>query len=327
MDFSFSGLRAPKAGPSAVVALALLFGLGGAVAANAASDWTEKSEMTTARADAAAAVFGNEIFVAGGAGISGPKNVFEAYDVKSDHWRPVTALPHGLAQFGMTQAGGRIYITGGLGGGEEGGSGKALWEFHAQSGIWRRLKDMPVARIGHAMVTDGAKLYVVGGEGPKAASMLIYDILADKWHEGAAMPTPRALLSAVIVDSRVYAMGGRRSGVGDVATVEVFDIAQNRWGSAPSLPHARARATAGVLDGKIHLTGGEAQGDALTYADHFVFDPATKAWSSGSRLPTPRHSLVSGVVDGNWYVIGGSAGANVFTVFTATDVVEAYPAK
>jgi N-acetylneuraminic acid mutarotase len=305
----------------------ILFVLAGAISSQMAraEGWLRKSSMNTARADAAAAAINHIIYVAGGSGIAGPKNAFEAYDTKADHWWPLPALPYGLQQFGMTQAGGRIYLSGGFGGEEE-SAGRMLWEYQPDRALWRRLTDMPSARVGHSMLALGSKLYVVGGEGPNPAAVFVYNIFDDKWSTATSLPTPRALLSTVLVGGKIYAIGGRRNGVGDVATVEIFDVENDRWTAGPSLPQGRARAASAYIDGQIHLAGGEAQNGARTYSDHFIFTLKDNSWRAGTRMVTPRHSLASAVVDEKWYVMGGSNGANVFTVFTATDLVEVYDA-
>lgn len=64
--------------------------------------WTTGASMPTARSNAGAAVFGNEIFVLGGVleGQFAPITTVEAYDPAADTWRTnVAPMPIGRAEF------------------------------------------------------------------------------------------------------------------------------------------------------------------------------------------------------------------------------------
>jgi N-acetylneuraminic acid mutarotase len=171
---------------------------------------------------------------------------------------------------------------------------------------------------------DGA-LYVVGGIGRRSQAVWRYDIAAGRWTRPAAdIPTVREHLAAVVLDGRIWAIGGRWPERGNLGTVEVYDPATDRWTSAPPLPTPRSGLTAAVLDGRIHVVGGEALSGGRTFEQHEVFDPRTGVWRSEAPLVPARHGLASAVADGRWYVIGGATRAGGGTFGSLTDRVSVW---
>jgi hypothetical protein len=121
-----------------------------------------------------------------------------------------------------------------------------------------------------------------------------------KWKRIADLPANRTELSLVVVQGRVYAIGGAgatKTGSTDsmwslplfgedgktLLTMEQQRAA--RWRKEPSMPTPRASITSGSLDGKIIVAGGmrgflasALDPDPLNTVE--VFDPATRTWTS-----------------------------------------------
>ncbi|MEN6544345.1 kelch repeat-containing protein [Parvibaculum sp.] len=307
----------------AVVAT-LLGGLGGAAWADG---WREGAPMTTARAYAGAALLGEDLYVVGGGGASGPRSLTEVYDTIGDIWRADVALPVGLEQFGMAASGERIYVAGGYaaGGTREAPTleeSAATWVFDRAGGGWRGVAPMPAPRVGLSLVAVGGKLYALGGRGADAGRVFIYDPAEDRWAVAKAnMPAPRSGAAIVAQGSEIYVIGGLDGRVA-TARVDILDTEAGTWRAGPSLPAPRAGHIAAVLGGRIHVTGGESLSPPKTFSDHFVLNGG--AWTSAAPLPTPRHAAVAAATNGKLFVIGGSPGAGVFTVFTQSDAVDIY---
>lgn len=312
-------------------AAAFLFALAGLAATAAAADWREGAPMAAARAFAAAAGAGDTLFVAGGAGLTGPVSDFSAYDAIGDIWRPLPSMPVGRQSFGMAAAAdGGIYVSGGFvadgeSGGEADGPARDFWRYDIASAVWLRLPDMPAARARHAMAADGGRVFVIGGEGPNASRVMVFDIADGEWRDlGADLPAARTDLAAVAHDGRIYAIGGRLTG-GATARVDVLDPGPApRWRPGPALPAPRAEAAAAEVGGAIHLAGGRANDPMKTYADHYVLAGNGGGWTQGVALPLPRVGAAAGGAAGRFIVAGGSGGAGVFSFFTASDSVSVY---
>jgi N-acetylneuraminic acid mutarotase len=292
-----------------------------------ADSWREGAPMTTARAHAGAALLGEDLYVVGGGGASGPRGLTEVYDTIGDIWRADVALPVGLEQFGMTSIGGRIYIAGGYaaGGSREAPTfqeSAATWAFDPSAGGWRNLAPMPAPRAGLGLVAVGDKLYALGGRGGDAARVFVYDPATDSWSMAkTAMPAPRSGAAVVPLGRDIYVIGGL-DGRAATARVDIYDTETGTWRAGPPLPAPRAGHVAAVLGGRIHVTGGESLSPPRTYNDHFVLDGGE--WTRAAPLPTPRHAAVAAAIDGKLFVIGGSPGAGVFTVFTQSDEDDIY---
>ena len=113
--------------------------------------------------------------------------------------------------------------------------------------------------------------------------------------------------SATVLDGKIYALGGRWSGTGELTLVEVYDPEMDSWTAAPPLQTARGGFAALTVDGKIYALGGEVlsgENQALTSVE--VFDPEKAAWESGPDLPLPLHGVPAVNVDGVIYVLGGA---------------------
>jgi N-acetylneuraminic acid mutarotase len=133
------------------------------------------------------------------------------------------------------------------------------------------------------------------------------------------MPTVREHLAAATLGERIYVVGGRWAGRGNVADLEVYDPASDTWQILAAMPTPRGGLTAAVLDGQLHVLGGEALDSGYTFPEHEVYDPAGESWTRAADLPTPRHGLGSAVLDRTLYVIGGGqrAGLSVSTIVEA----------
>lgn len=315
-------LRWRLALPALVTALTLV----GAASASADA-WREGAPMTTARANAGAALLGDDLYVIGGGGTSGPRALTEIYDTIGNIWRAAAAVPNGIEQFGIAVSDNKIYVAGGYVAVAKDADAKdtesaALWIYDAGIGVWVGGPAMPQTRVGFGLVAVGGKLYAIGGKGPQADRVFIFDPKAGGWSVAkAAMPSPRADAAFAVLDGSIYVIGGS-DGRGPTGRVDIYDPVRDAWRSGAALPVPREGHSAAVLDGRIHVMGGQSLAPPKTFADHFVLDGA--GWRKAAPLPTPGHGAVAVATHGKLYVIGGSPGAGVYTVFTQSDVVDIY---
>lgn len=309
--------------PAGLVVFAVTLFL--SVAASAQGSWRENRPMENGRSHLAAATIGEEVYVAGGAGVLGPVDAFELYDSIADFWIPLPTLPGGREQFGMAATGGKIFISGGFVKDQSGRASSELWIFETQSDQWRKALDMPSARAGHVMVAVGAKLYVMGGLSSEDTSIFIFNTATAKWSTAPySMASTRRGIAAAVEGSNVYLIGGSPSQGSASARVDALDVASGTWRRLADLPSPRMGAAATMLGGQLHVAGGATFNPGRTYRDHFVYDPTGNKWHSSLPLPTPRFASGSANVNGQWYVIGGGVGTGFLAPFTASDAVETF---
>jgi N-acetylneuraminic acid mutarotase len=133
----------------------------------------------------------------------------------------------------------------------------------------------------------------------------IYDIARDKWYRGAPMPTPRSWARAVVLNGKIYVIGG--VGYGYRRDVEAYDPATNAWEKkSPLLPRERYLHAAVAYNGKIYVIGGDSweNGYQEIWDDVQEYDPVTDQWTRKAPMPAPATFLDAVVVDGRIYVFG-----------------------
>lgn len=307
----------------AALAAATLPPLAGTAAeAAGGGTWALSAPIPTPRSELAAAAFEGLIYVAGGLTVFGTTGAFEVYDPPSDSWRELAPLPQAVHHPALAAAGGRVYLSGGYSGLTFSLDLKGLWAYDPEADTWERRADMPGPRAAHAMAAIGDKLYLTGGAGPDARALWIYDPANDRWDDSAApLPTAREHLAAAVHDGKLYVLGGRGHGRGNVNIVEVYDPAADRWRRRRDMIFPRGGFTAAALVGRIHAVGGEDLAASETFAQHQVYNPALDSWSLGAAMPEARHGLASAATDGRWYVVGGAARAGMLTLISIADTI------
>jgi N-acetylneuraminic acid mutarotase len=293
------------------------------VSQSAEASWREGAPIESARTQVRAAVAGDQIYAGGGASLSGPSDVFESYDPRSDHWLPLESMPEGKDMFGMASVGSTVYVAGGLSTLNKNKPSGTVYSYDTTRSRWQRVADLPSARTGLTLSAVSGRLYAIGGNGSGSDRVLRYDPSSDKWEAyGSPIPSPRNGHASAALGTKIYVVGGNASGGGSLARVDVFDTSNGQWSSAPSLPVAITGLTADFVGTELHIAGGVAASQKRTLTDHYVL--ASSGWQKRDDMPTPRQGLASAVVGGKWFLIGGGAGNGALAVFTETDAVEIY---
>jgi N-acetylneuraminic acid mutarotase len=181
---------------------------------------------------------------------------------------------------------------------------------------WSRKKDMPSGMTHLNAVVDGNTIWLAGGfkghhPGPTSDEVWKYDVVADSWKAGPALPEPRAGGGLALVDGKLHYFGGltsdRQTTSGSHWSLTLDG--GKKWESEADMPEPRGHLAATVLDGKIYALGGT-DGHDKTQIDVpmcHAYDPATKKWSAIARLPDGRSHFESStlIYRGRILVIGG----------------------
>lgn len=259
-----------------------------------------------------------KLYLLGGRGIK----PIEIYDPKAGTWTNGAHPPMELHHFQAVEVDGLVYAVGAYTGGfpyEE--SALHVFVYDPQTDRWSIGPRVPAARARGAAgaVARGGKIYVaggiVGGHGAHADSKRWFDELdpaTGAWRVLPDLPRARDHFSAVVVGDKLYAVGGRDTGVDDffdntIAEVDVYDFATETWSTLPpmsNLPTERAAPAVAAIDEKIYVIGGEGFGRAFDTAE--VLDTTTGVWEPLPALPTPRHSAGSAVCFGGIFIASGA---------------------
>ena len=287
--------------------------------ATSAGEWIEGAPMPTARSEIAAATLDGKIYVGGSLLRDHATAAFEVYDTEADRWGTLNSLPLGLHHLGMAVLGGKVYIVGGFTDFSFTPNVRGLWVYAPVTDTWERLASMPLPRAAHKIVALNRLLFVVGGVGPQSQKLMAYVPRSNVWNSLLApLPTPREHLAAAILDSKLYAIVGRWSGIRNLRTAEGYDPLRGSWSRLLDLPTPRSGLTAAGLRGRIYVAGKEVLGTAHTFGALEILTVRTNQWKFGLKIPTARHGLASAVFGCRIAFIGGatSAGRQTFTTLS-----------
>lgn len=282
--------------------------------------------ITTPRRSAAGAIVNNfkdgspEAWVVGGVTANGPVDLVEVYSLSWGDWRQEASMLQPRAHHGAAALGGNLFV----GGGEISCGGTAFCqtekvEMYAPSTkTWSQVSSLSQARKGLAFASDEASglLYALGGvdcggdcsalSAKYLGTAEVYNPATQAWTLLPPMPTPRADLSAGVVDSKLYAVGGcggegNLENCSPLAVVEMYDPATNTWTSVSPLVQPRHGFTLGTYGSQLIIAGGSSSVgmDAASAATNLtktvdVFDVGDSLWYPLTRMPDPREGLVAG---------------------------------
>jgi Galactose oxidase, central domain/Kelch motif len=290
--------------------------------------WRALGSAPSERTEVTAAAAGADVYLAGGyRGDGGTLPTVQIYDTRHDRWRAGPELPVAVNHAMAATVGGAVDVFGGY---RSDGKPSAA-AFRLDHGGWRRLADMPEGRAAGTAVAVGGKAYLAGGIGPEglARTMLVLDAAANRWSVAPGPPTPREHLGGAAADGKVYTVGGRVRGRGDLDAVEVFDPAAARWTALAPLPTPRgglgATATA---NGFVVAAGGEPSSErTTTFAEAEALDIRTGAWRSLPPMPSPRHGLGVAAIGTVVYTLAGGPrpGLHVSSTAEAIDLAPLRP--
>lgn len=134
------------------------------------------------------------------------------------------------------------------------------------------------------------------------------------WDIGKEMPSARNELAAVLLDDKIYVIGGEdiASGGSQKDTIEVYDLTKERWikDDVAPIPMPLDHTAAATHQGKIYVVGGFMERKTPT-DKLFIYDPKTNEWTEGRSLPSTRGALTAEFINGTLYAIGGLNSSHV----------------
>ncbi|GEM_PF-1241098 len=279
--------------------------------------YTQLTGGATGRTNAAMAVLGRRMYVAGG---QPGQNTFWEYDLDTAIWKQLPTPPWG-GRYGATLAvvGSKLYLYGGYTGSYQDITYSDLWCYDTVSAVWSQLPSSANARHGARASVIDQRIYIIGGSKGSSlnyADLQIYDIPTSKWLTGQAALQTRSYHAQGVIGGKIYIHGGRAAGNND--TTECYDPSTNQWtAKAPAslaVQLQRHGTAFAVIDEKLYIFGGYTGSYLNVYFnDLYVYDPGPDVWQA---LP-PGASKVDGAcgvsVDGKMLIFGGAIASSIYS--------------
>ncbi|XP_010737777.3 kelch-like protein 33 [Larimichthys crocea] len=160
---------------------------------------------------------------------------------------------------------------------------------------WRKLGEMPEpGRYSHEVAVLKGQLYIFGGKkyygtNDTLSSVYRYDLLQNSWESLADMHEKRCSFSAVVLDGKIYAIGGQ-CGHDYKESVEQYCPITNSWGFTWPLDLPLGAHVAKVLQGQIFVSGGLSNNQCL--ASMFRYHPETgSTYLANMAKPRAHHCM------------------------------------
>lgn len=136
--------------------------------------------------------------------------------------------------------------------------------------------------------------------------------------------SPRSNLASVVVDGKIYAIGGANEGTYlGTSTLEVFDPSTGTWSSPATTGTFTPRMgmAAAIVGSRIYVMGGWVNGVSSNILE--VFDTRTNEWTTPATTGTftPRKDLAAVLHQGKIYAIGGNNRTESLTTVEVFDPV------
>ncbi|TWW63478.1 Kelch-like protein 26 [Takifugu flavidus] len=173
---------------------------------------------------------------------------------------------------------------------------------------WRRLVEMPdQGRFRHEVAVLKGELYVFGGKKYYGTydtlnSVYRYDPLQNSWNILPEMQEKRCSFSTVVLDGKIYAIGGHCD-PNNIESVERYCPFANTWSYTTPLDLPLSAHAANILHGQIFVSGGLNDGFQCL-ASMFVYHPQTGSTYLANMVNCRAQHRME-VLGGRIYVAGG----------------------
>ncbi|XP_023635291.1 F-box/kelch-repeat protein At5g39560 isoform X2 [Capsella rubella] len=143
-------------------------------------------------------------------------------------------------------------------------------------------------------VAVGSDIYVIGGLGELTSSIRIFNCRSNTWRDGPNMTAARKYPCAVLIDKKIYVMGGC-----DVDNwFEVLDIKTQTWRALPSpgagyeLCNININVNPDAFEGKLYVA---------SYENDYTYEPKDGIWKVVREESSWIELLYSCVIDNVMY--------------------------
>jgi N-acetylneuraminic acid mutarotase len=135
--------------------------------------------------------------------------------------------------------------------------------------------------------------------------VLASNSVENSWTAKTPMSQGRHSLGVIVVNSKIYAIGGIVDGVeGCVGTNECYDPMTDSWVTLEPMPTPRSGFVIVAYQDKIYCVGGYNKDTACLVTE--VYDTVTNSWCTKASMPRSGMYLHASIIDGKFFIMYGS---------------------
>ena len=223
-----------------------------------------------------------------------------------------------LTHLNPAVAGKDVWFAGGFKGKHPGPVTAEVWRYDVASDSWSAGPPLPERRAGGGLVVLAGKLHYFGGyksdRDTNAKDHWSLSLNGSKeWRREADLPDPRGHVSAIVLDGKIYALGGDHGHditQIDVASCNRYDPTTKKWSEIAKLPDGRSHfeSSTMIYKGGILIVGGRCNSSrpARNVVDDLLrYDPKADRWEVVGTMPNKVLAPSAALLAGRLVVIGG----------------------
>lgn len=244
------------------------------------------------------------------------------YDIPTDKWKKVASLPISVNHANAAVVDGKMYVLGGMTGGNWAGTPKS-WVYDPATDKWTSIAAMPTAeaRGSAVMGVHGKVIWLASGKtksgGESVTTVSAFDTASGKWltdipTKAKNIPEGRDHGGGGIIGNKFYQLGGSLAAIENrkdtVFVLDLDDLSKGWITAKGKMPTPRRGFATGIVGTKIWTFGGEGNPDKSiggVFKNVEVYDTVTDTWAEAAPMKLPRHGSAAAVIGGNIYIPGG----------------------
>lgn len=212
------------------------------------------------------------------------------FDTMEKKWKSFPAMTSGRCKHRAVVQGEKVYVIGGEDDLDQ--PLNAVERFDGRLRQWTKVAGMLTGLSDPLAHSCGANIFVFGGigDGDRTSSLTqMYDPVWDRWHYRAPMPEPCRLGAGVVVNDRIYVVGGYNQ------ACMSYSPATDAWTimSRPREKHGNAPAV--VWQGRILLGGGDVNSSEVTtiVEEYDIEMDKWSYWKTGLKEELSCHYMIN----------------------------------
>ncbi|XP_067000718.2 kelch-like protein diablo isoform X2 [Anabrus simplex] len=229
--------------------------------------------MSVPRYYFAVATLEYEVFVIGGRSEDSVVDLVECYNIQSNEWCELPALPSAVVGAGAAFVDQQLMVVGGE---VDGIIDRKAWMYDKIQKSWKTMASMNCCRAYHGVTSIGGYIYAIGGIGgytiderTTLADVERYNPQLDQWHMLHPIHEPRARFGCVSINEFIYILGGDDDNGICIKSVERYDTLSNLWHLRAPMHVPRCDFGVAVANGCVYCLGGSDSVHFLNTVDKY----------------------------------------------------------